>query len=78
MTEIQAPVAKSAVALGSGAGASVVSKATETVSFFPTDFAGWMAVCASTAACLYTGHLLGEWYWKKVFRPFLKRKGWVK
>lgn len=77
--EITAPVTKAATALTAGVGTSAVSVATANVgNFLPTDLNGWMALIASTVAVLYSLHLLGEWYWKKVWRPYAERKGWLK
>lgn len=76
-TEITAPVAKAATAMTAGAGTSALSVATNAGSFLPTDLNGWMALVASSAAVVYSVHLLGEWYWKKVWRPFLESRGWI-
>jgi hypothetical protein len=77
-SEITAPVAKAAAALGAGAGASVVSVTQNAQSFMPTSLSDWMAVVASTVAVVYTLHLMGEWYWKKFWRPWLERNGYKK
>ena len=42
-----------------------------------TLFTSW-ADFASFLAALYTLCLLGEWFWKKLGRPFAERRGWVK
>ena len=76
-SQITAPVAKAAMALGAGAGSSATAAAAKAADFLPADLAGWMALAASTAAVLYTMHLLGEWYWKKVLRNFFARRGWI-
>lgn len=36
------------------------------------------ATIAQMAAALYTTLLMGEWFWKKLWRPFLERRGWLK
>jgi hypothetical protein len=73
-SEITAPVAKAATALTAGAGTSVISMSHQAASFLPTDLNGWMALTAPlSAALIYSLHLLGEWYWKKVWRPFAER-----
>lgn len=77
-TEISAPVAKAATALGAGAGTSAVSMTQQAQSFLPHDLGGWLAAAASGMALFYSIHLLGEWYWKKVWRPFAERQGWLK
>lgn len=33
---------------------------------------------AAAAAFFYSALLIGEWFWKKVWRPLLKRMGWLK
>lgn len=76
-SEITAPVAKAATALTAGASTSVVSMSQAAQSFLPTDLGGWMALTASTLAVLYSIHLLGEWYWKKFWRPLFERRGWL-
>lgn len=37
----------------------------------------WSDVAAMLAA-LYTALLIFEWMWKRVFRPFAERRGWIK
>lgn len=76
-TQISTPVVKAATALGAGAGSSVLSIANQATSFLPTDLAGWMALAASTVAVIYTMHLMFDWYWKKVWRDVLERRGWI-
>lgn len=71
-SEITAPVAKAATAITAGAGASAISLTEKAQSFLPTDLGGWLAAGASLLAILYSAHLLGEWYWKKVIKPRLK------
>lgn len=78
-TEVAFPAMKAASAIGAGAGTSILSTAmANPTSFFPTDFGGWAAAIASTCACLYTLHLLGEWWWKKFWKGFFYRRGWIK
>jgi hypothetical protein len=77
-SQITAPVGKAVTALSAGAGTSVAATmASNPGSFLPTDLSGWMALAASTAAVLYTLHLMGEWYWKKVLRPCFVARGWL-
>lgn len=75
---IAAPAAKAASAIAAGAGTSVISMSQQTQSFLPTDLAGWLACGASAAALIYSVHLMAEWYWKKVVRPFCELRGWLK
>lgn len=76
-SQISAPMAKAATALGAGAGSSAAAAGAKAATFLPADLAGWMALAASTAAVIYTLHLLGEWYWKKVLRDVFVRYGWI-
>lgn len=36
------------------------------------------ATIAQMAAALYTMLLMGEWFWKKLWRPLAERRGWIK
>lgn len=77
-TSVAFPVAKAASGIGAGVGSSILSTAMQNPqSFFPTDYGGWAAAIASTAAAFYTLHLLGEWWWKKFWRGFFERRGWI-
>lgn len=40
-------------------------------------FTSWADVAAFLAA-LYSALLIGEWLWKRIFRPFGERRGWLK
>lgn len=40
-------------------------------------FTSWAEFASFLAAC-YTGLLIGEWFWKKFWRPALERLGWLK
>jgi hypothetical protein len=42
-------------------------------------FAGftWSDI-AAILACIYSTILIGEWAWKRIFRGFAQRRGWVK
>lgn len=78
-TQVPAPIAKAASALGAGAGTSLLSTAmADPHSFLPHDYAGWAAAIASTLAALYTLHLMCEWYWKKFLRGWCLRHGLIK
>lgn len=79
-TEIQMPVIKAATAIGTAA----VAKAEEAKSV--TDHAmmaadlftlSWSNIAAALAAA-YTLSMLFEFWWKKFWRPFFERKGWIK
>lgn len=85
-TEINMPVAKAASAITAAVTATsdvphqVVQAATATWSYN-----AWLAVnsipwgtLASIAATIYTLILIGEWFWKKLWRPFFERTGWIK
>jgi hypothetical protein len=78
--QIAAPVAKAASAIGAGLGTSAMSlsaTAQGAGNFLPTDLGGWLACGASAAALIYSVTLLGEWWWKKFWRPRLEQWGWV-
>lgn len=72
--QIAAPVAKAASALGAGAGTTVMSLTAGAQHFLPIDLAGWLAAGASAAALIYTLCLLGEWWWKRVWKPLLAKR----
>lgn len=72
-TEITAPVAKAATAIGAGVGTSVVSMSQQAQNFLPTDLGGWLACAASAAALVYSLCLLTEWWTKRVWLPLLQR-----
>lgn len=36
------------------------------------------ATIAQMAAALYTMLLMGEWFWKKLWRPMAEQRGWIK
>lgn len=76
-TEITAPVAKAATALTAGAATSAASLSNQAAQFLPQDLAGWLAAAASAMALIYSVHLLGEWYWKKVWKPLFRSRGWI-
>ena len=84
--EINAPVAKAASAITAAAVAKadvadqVVQAATTT-----SNYETWIAInsipwgtVASIAAALYSGLLITEWFWKKLWRPMLEKQGWIK
>ena len=74
---IQAPLAKASAALAAGVGAGAMSVGAQVQAFLPTDLAGWMGLAASAAAFVYSFTLLTEWWWKKVWKPLLRRVGWL-
>lgn len=85
-TDINMPVAKAASAITAAAVAKAdvadqVVQAVTTASSYDV----WVAVnsipwatVASIAAALYSVLLIAEWFWKKLWRPFLERRGWIK
>lgn len=85
-TDISMPVAKAASAITAAVVAKadvadqVVQAATNT-----SNYETWMAInsipwgtVASIAAALYSLLLISEWFWKKLWRPFFERRGWIK
>jgi hypothetical protein len=75
-SQIAQPVAKAASALVAGGGTSAGALAARSAEFLPTDLGGWLACAASAAALIYSLTLLGEWWWKKVWKPMLTKRGW--
>jgi hypothetical protein len=73
--QIAAPVAKAASAIGAGVGTSAMSITAGAQNFLPQDLAGWLAAAASGAALIYSLTLLGEWWWKRFWKPLLKKHG---
>jgi len=75
---IQAPVAKAAGALASATGAQVIDSARTGVGLFSDLLTLTWPNLAAAAACLYSLALLVEFCWKKFWRPFLERVGWIR
>lgn len=80
-TQIAAPLAKAASAIGAGAGTSILSTAMANPEhFFPTGAGGWAAFAASVIAALYNLHLLRELYIKRGYTrricAWFRLKGW--
>lgn len=85
-TSISMPVAKatSAIAAAATAKADVVDQLALQATA-GASWSTWQAVnsipwgtIASIVAALYTGLLITEWFWKKLWRPLFERKGWIK
>lgn len=71
--EINHQVAKAigaTASAGAGAGAMVAEKTAEAAFAFP-----WAETAAALGA-LYSLTVLAEWWWKRLWRPLLIRKGW--
>lgn len=80
------PITKAASAITAAAvaktnAAEQVAQAATTTSSYET----WMAInsvpwgtVASIAAAVYSLLLISEWFWKKLWRPFAERRGWLK
>lgn len=71
---IQAPIFKATTALGSGAGASAlnispdtVQKVASHVAFLPNTLGEWLAAGSAAVALIYSGCMLVEWLYKKIF-----------
>lgn len=71
---IQFPVAKACAGIAASGISCVTSKLPDISTFFPNTLGGWLSVAASSVATIYTIHLLGEWYWKKVVKPYLAQR----
>lgn len=66
---------KKAVSGGLAAlGANVMAASTQTEAFWPHTATQWMAFLGSAAACVYTCHMLFDWWWKR-FREWDRKKG---
>lgn len=85
-TDIAMPVAKasSGIAVAAAAKADVadqlVMHATADASWSTWQMVNaipWGTI-ASIVAALYTMLLIGEWFWKKLWRPLFERRGWIK
>ena len=86
ISNVSMPVAKasSAIAAATAAKSPVVEQITATAAHSASDpvvaaiLALPWATIAQMAAALYTVLLMGEWFWKKFWRPLLERQGWIK
>jgi hypothetical protein len=85
-TDISNPVAKavSAITAATVSSTNVVGQVAESAAA-GASYSTWALVnaipwstIASIVATLYTSLLTAEWAWKKVWRPFFVRRGWVK
>jgi hypothetical protein len=54
-----------------------VEKAASAISFSFLAITSWSDVAAILAA-LYTLTLMAEWWWKKFWKPFAIKRGWIK
>lgn len=85
-SDISMPIAKasSAIAAATAAKSPVVEQITATAAHSASDpvVAGILALPWSTiaqiGAAMYSGLLITEWFWKKFWRPFFERRGWIK
>lgn len=79
-TEVQMPLAKLATSVGTTAvvKAEDIKNASEQA-FFAADLLtlSWSNIAAALAA-IYTLSMLFEFWWKKFWRPFAERRGWIK
>lgn len=84
--DISMPLAKasSAITVAAAAKADVAEQVVQaaTANASPGTWAAMNAIpwgnIASMAAAAYTLLLITEWFWKKLWRPFLERRGWIK
>lgn len=85
-SEISMPVAKAATAIAAAATAKAdVADHMVQAATANANYATWSVInaipwgtIASILAGLYTFLLMGEWFWKKFWRPTLERLGWIK
>jgi hypothetical protein len=74
-TTISAPAVKVVTSIASAAGAQVLD--TPPGVFDHLLELTWPNLAAA-AACFYSLALLGEFWWKKFWRPCFVRRGWIK
>lgn len=85
-TDISMPVAKAASGLAAAAAAKAdVADQIAMQAVSGASWSTWQTVnaipwgtIASLVAALYTMLLISEWFWKKLWRPLLERRGWIK
>jgi hypothetical protein len=75
---IHMPVAKAVGAITTATGAQLIDSAQTGEGMFSQLLTLTWPNLAAAAACLYSLSLLVEFCWKKFWRPFLERVGWVK
>ncbi len=68
---IASPVAKGITAVVTGGAAAVADAASG------FSISSWGEAAAFAAFC-YSILLIAEWWWKKFWRPFAERRGWIK
>lgn len=71
--DVTAPVQKAVTGIAAAAGSGLAAVATAAESFWPTTAVGWLALCSAAVATGYTVTLWAEWWWKKVWRPLIRR-----
>lgn len=80
--QITNPLMKASAAIGTSAGANIVAHAQSASSvvqnFWPVTAAEWGAFISTGIAIIYTAHLLSDFYWKKFWRGYFERRGWIK
>jgi hypothetical protein len=86
-SDINMPIAKASSAIAAATAAKtqaveqLASSAGATTSSDPVIAAllalPW-ATIAQVAAAMYSLLLISEWFWKKLWRPFAERRGWLK
>jgi N-glycosylase/DNA lyase len=79
-TDVAMPAAKVGASIGTAAvvKAEDIANATHNA-FIAADMftLSWSNIAAAMAA-IYTLSMLGEFWWKKFWRPLFERKGWIK
>lgn len=76
--DINMPAAKAATAIGTATISQVSDTVTTAVGPHIALFDLTWPNIASACAALYTFCLITEWFWKKLWRPFFERRGWIK
>lgn len=75
---VQAPVAKAATAIATATGAQVIDSVEKGASIFADLLTLTWPNLAAAAACAYSLALLTEFCWRRFWRPFFERIGWLK
>lgn len=84
-TEISMPIAKASSAIAAAAATKADTADQVIAAVLPVSDEPVMililtlpwATIAQIAAALYTMLLISEWFWKKLWRPFFERRGWL-
>jgi hypothetical protein len=85
-TDISMPITKAATAITAATAANTdVAEHVANVAAANASYSTWVFVnsvpwsqIAAMVAAAYTMLLIAEWFWKKLWRPILEARGWIK